>query len=98
MGKRELPFRPNWATPPGSTLLDIIEERGLSQADLARDLGRPLKTINEIIKGKCAITPETALQLEEQKMGSADFWVKREALYRLSLARMKATSGVRDDG
>ncbi len=98
MAKRELPFRPNWATPPGTTLLDILEERGLTQAELARDIGRPIKTVNEIIKGKAAITPETALQLEEQKMGTADFWVKREALYRLSLARMKDTGGVRDDG
>jgi plasmid maintenance system antidote protein VapI len=50
-------------------------------------MGRPLKTINEIIQGKAAITPETALQLERVLGIPASFWNNRERYYRESLAR-----------
>lgn len=90
-------YSPDWVSPPGHTLQDILDEKGLSQAELARDMGRPLKTINEIIKGKSAITPETAIQLEEEGLGTADFWVRREALYRLSLARKRTTDSKSGD-
>jgi len=36
----------------------------MSQAELAERMGEPRKTISEIINGKAAITPETAIQLE----------------------------------
>ncbi len=83
-------FRPDWASAPGETLLDLMQEHGYTQALLAEVMQRPKKTINEIIKGKCAITPETALQLEDVFGVSAEFWVRREALYRLALARLAA--------
>jgi addiction module HigA family antidote len=59
----------------------------MSQTDLANRMGRPQKTINEIIKGKAAITPETALQLEKVLNLPARFWLNREQQYRESLAR-----------
>jgi HTH-type transcriptional regulator / antitoxin HigA len=74
-------------TPPGYTLKDMLEERKMSQATLARVMRRPLKTINEIIKGKAAIIPETAIGLEAVLGVDAEFWLIREALFRLSLAR-----------
>jgi len=37
----------------------------MSQADLARRMGRPPQAINEIVRGSKALTPETALQLEQ---------------------------------
>ena len=55
-------YAPDVVSPPGETLLEILEDRGMSQAELAERTGRPKKTINEIIKGKAAITPETAIQ------------------------------------
>jgi len=61
----------------------------MSQAELARRTGRPIKTINEIIKGKATITPETALQLERVLDVSAGFWLRREQHYRESLARQQ---------
>jgi len=53
----------------------------------ATRLGRPRKTVNEIVKGKAAIAPETALQLESVLGVPAAFWMEREARYRESLAR-----------
>lgn len=83
-------WRPNWAVPPGEILLEALDERGMSQSELAIRLGRPLKTVNEIIKGKAAITPETAIQLERSLGVSARFWTGLESRYRDTLARLEA--------
>ena len=58
-------YIPDIVSAPGETLEEILEMRGMSQAELADRTGRPKKTINEIIRGKAAITAETALQLEK---------------------------------
>lgn len=72
----------NPVTPPGITILENISALSMTQPELAERMGRPLKTVNEIIKGKTALTPETALQLERVIGVPADFWLKREARYR----------------
>lgn len=82
-------YVPNYASPPGDTLQEVLEERGMSQAELAERTGRPKKTINEIINGKAAITPETALQFERVLGISASFWNNRERHYREALARIE---------
>jgi HTH-type transcriptional regulator / antitoxin HigA len=80
-------YTPDFVSPPGETLLEILEEKGMSQAELAERTGRPKKTINEIIKGKAALTPETAMQLERALGTPANFWNNRERNYREGLAR-----------
>jgi addiction module HigA family antidote len=81
-------FVPDYAIPPGETLLDTIEALGMSQTELSERTGRPKKTINEIIKGKAPITPDTALQLERVLGISAAFWNNLEKYYRETLARL----------
>jgi len=81
-------FLPNYAVPPGETLLETIETIGMSQADLAERTGRPKKTINEIIKGKASITPDTALQLERVLGVSASVWNNLERNYQETLSRL----------
>jgi len=66
----------------------------MSQAELAGRTGRPAKTINEIVKGKAAITPETALQFELVLGIPATFWNNREQQYREALARKKETEAL----
>lgn len=82
-------YTPDVVSAPGVTLLELLSERSMSQAELAARTGRPLKTINEIVKGKAAITAETAIQLERVLGVPAAFWNNREAQYRESLARGK---------
>lgn len=82
-------FVPDYVSPPGETLLETLEAIGMSQAELAKRTGRPKKVINEIIKGKAAITPETAIQLERVLSIPAGFWNNRERDYREALARLK---------
>jgi len=88
MGKHAtLAFEPDFISPPGDTLEDVLEERGMSQIELAGRMGRTPKLINEIVKGKARITPETALQLERVLDIPASFWSARESRYREVLAR-----------
>lgn len=87
-------YLPDGVSPPGETLLEVLSTRGMSQADFAGRTGRPTKTINEIVKGKAAITPETALQFELVLGIPASFWNNREQQYREALARRKETNSL----
>ena len=80
----------DWTVAPGEILLEALEDRSMSQSDLARRMGRPIKTINEIVHGKAAITPDTAIQLELTLGISASFWNNLEARYRADLARARS--------
>lgn len=81
-------YRPTSVSPPGETLLDMLEERGMTQADLAQRLERSTKNISEIVNGKAPITSELALALEQTLGAPARFWIAREAIYREWLARV----------
>lgn len=87
MTETRILYQPNEVTPPGETLADLLEEHCMTQTELAKRMGRPLKTINEIINGKAVITPETALQLEKVFEAPADYWIKHETEYRAFLTR-----------
>jgi HTH-type transcriptional regulator/antitoxin HigA len=80
-------FQPDYTVIPGATLRETLETMGLTQSDLAERTGRPKKTINEIVQGKAAITPETAIQLERVLGIPATFWNDLESRYRASVAR-----------
>lgn len=75
-------YYPDVVSPPGETLRETLEALGMSQVELAERMGRPKKTINEIIKGKAALTPDTALQLERVLGISAGFWNNRDYHFR----------------
>lgn len=88
MGSAQLSeFSSSVAVSPGEVLQEALEERGLTQSQLSERMGRPKKTINEIVNGKAAITSETALQLELVLGIPASFWSNLESNYRETLAR-----------
>ena len=73
--------------PPGEVLEEELEARGMTQKELAARLGRPAQAINEIVKAKKAITPDTAIMLEKALGIDAQFWANLEIDYRMTLAR-----------
>ena len=79
----------NAVIPPGLFIRDELEARGMSQRGLAAAMQRPVNTIHEIIVGKKAITPRTALELEHALEIPAHIWVRLEADYRLALEQQK---------
>ncbi|MEM9665488.1 MAG: helix-turn-helix domain-containing protein [Bacteroidota bacterium] len=92
-----IPFEPNFISPPGDTLDDALQERGMSQVELAERIGLDKKTVNEIINGKAPITPETALLLERVLGIPARFWSARDQQYREALARRELTQALEDE-
>lgn len=89
MTESNLSYNPAVVSPPGATLADLIEERGIAQAELARRMGRPVNAVNEMVLGTKEITEDTALELERVLGTPAHFWLAREARYREYLARQR---------
>lgn len=81
------PFTPNWTSPPGETLADILGERGWSQTEFAQRTGYTEKHVSLLINGKASITEDTALKLELVVGSTAAFWLSREARYKEARAR-----------
>ena len=58
-------YVPRRVSPPGSTLLDLLEERGMAQNELADRTGLTPKTINEIIKAAVPLTRRPFAEVAE---------------------------------
>lgn len=87
MTERTAEFRPDWVSPPGDTIADVLGERDWTQRDLARRLGYSTKHVSQLVTGKAPITEDTALRLERVLGSTAGFWLTREARYRERIAR-----------
>lgn len=73
---------------PGEVLrFEFLEELGLSQNRLARELAVPPRRINEIVLGKRSITADTALRLARYFGTSERFWLGLQMDYDLEEAR-----------
>ena len=55
--------------------LEFLEPLGLTQAEIAAQMGVPRKHVNEICMNRRAITADTALMLARVFGNSADFWL-----------------------
>ncbi len=73
------------STHPGEILLhEFLEPLELSQSEFARHLNIPIQRINELIKGKRGVTPDTAWLLSEALGTSPEFWMNLQTTYELS--------------
>jgi addiction module HigA family antidote len=76
------------STHPGRVLLkEFLEPMGLTQVKLAEAINIPQNRVNELVRGKRGITPETALLLAEYFENSAEFWMNLQTAYDLTRAR-----------
>ena len=74
---------------PGEVLeKEFLEPFGLSQYRLAKDIHVSARRINEIVKGKRAITADTALRLGRYFGTSAQLWVNLQSSYELECAQL----------
>ncbi len=75
-------------THPGDVLReDFLKPLALSQYALSKAIGVPQIRVSEIVHGKRAITPDTALRLARYFATSAEFWIGMQATYDLELVR-----------
>ncbi len=82
-------YEPDVVSAPGETLAEILKDRDMSQAELAKRTGRTPKLVNEIIKGKARITPESAIELERVLSVPSSFWNNRQARFDAYAARVE---------
>ncbi len=85
--KKRFAHDPGYVVKPGEVLQEMIDELGITQADLATRTGLSRKTVNLMIHGQEPISVETALLLERVTGAPASLWNNLEAKYRERLAR-----------
>jgi addiction module HigA family antidote len=72
---------------PGETLReDFLKPLGLTANRLAMELMVPVTRVNDIARGKRAITADTALRLARYFGTTPQFWMNLQANYELELA------------
>ena len=80
-------------THPGSILLeDFLRPLGVTQVDFAAHIGVSLQRVNELVRGKRGVTPETAWLLAQALGTTPEFWTNLQAQH--DLARSKPTKGI----
>lgn len=76
------------ATHPGIILLkEFLEPLGLTQKALAAHVGISNQRVNEIVRGKRGVTPETAWLLSEALQTTPEFWLNLQSIHDLSATR-----------
>ncbi|MCP5123752.1 MAG: HigA family addiction module antidote protein [Pseudomonadales bacterium] len=76
------------ATHPGVILLkEFLEPLELTQKALATHVGIPVQRVNEIVRGKRGVTPETAWLLSEALRTTPEFWLNLQSAHELSANR-----------
>jgi len=75
---------------PGEILLEeFLKPLSISQYRLAKDMSVPARRINEIVLGKRAISPDTALRLSRYFGMSDRFWMNLQARYDIEVEKDK---------
>ena len=67
-------------THPGEILLEeFLIPLGITQVHLASHIGVPVQRVNELVRGKRGVTPETAWLLSKAFDTSPEFWLNLQA-------------------
>lgn len=75
---------------PGEVLLEeFLKPMEISQVAFAKHVGVPLQRINEIVRGKRGITPDTAWRFALAFGTTPEFWMNLQTAYDLALGRPK---------
>jgi len=72
---------------PGEMLKDEIAARGITQKELADEIGVSYSVFNEVLNGKRPITTEYALLLEAALDTDANIWIGLQADYNMQKMR-----------
>ena len=78
--------KPDWVSPPGYTIVSILEEREITIEQFAHQIGRSAAATQKILDGSHAIDVDLAHRLAKAIGASENFWMAREHDYRASLA------------
>lgn len=85
------------ATPPGATIKEQLNDRGMSQKEFAARMDMSEKHISKLINGNVQLTPDMALRLEMVLGVPAKFWNSLEAIYREKIVKAEAENAMDAD-
>lgn len=85
------------ATPPGATIKEQLEYRGMSQREFAKRMDYSEKFISQLINGRVELTPNTAHRLEMVLGVPSAFWMSLEARYREKLLKVEEENSLDED-
>ena len=85
------------AIPPGYTIKEQLEIKGMMQKDFAQRMDLSEKHISHLINGKVELTQDVALRLEYVLGISAGFWNNLEAIYREKLLKVKEENELEEE-
>ena len=85
------------ATPPGSTIKEQLEDRGMTQKEFAARLDMSEKHISKLINGEVILTAEMAVKLEMVLGIPASFWTNLESIYREKLIKIQQENDMETD-
>ena len=81
-------------THPGEVLAEeFLAPLGVTQVELAAHIGVPVQRVNEIVRGKRGITPETAWLLAEAFETTPQFWLNLQSAYDLAGSKPRRSVG-----
>lgn len=83
-------FRPDWASPPGDTIRNIMNERGMTETYLSDHIQCSPEDLQNLLQGRMAITISLARKLTHALGASVEFWMSRDFQYREDAARLAA--------
>lgn len=87
-GEPPVRWKPDWAVHPGEMLRDELDERGMTQAQLAEALGHAdASQVSRLCNGRADINAATAVRLERVLGTSAELWMRLQMAYDLHHAR-----------
>jgi plasmid maintenance system antidote protein VapI len=87
--RTESSFSPQWASAPGDTIKDMLDQRGLTISAFAQQLACTYDDALALLSGRMALTPFLAQQLSRAVGSSVDFWLTRESQFREDTARVQ---------
>lgn len=85
------------ATPPGATIKEQLNDRGMSQKEFAARMDMSEKHISKLINGDVHLTPETSVRLETVLGVPAQFWNNLESIYREKVVKAEAENAMDAD-
>ena len=85
----------NWSSSPGSTIVDVLKEKSISESDFCSILNISSSQCKGVISGYNEITEDIASKLVQTLGASTEFWLEREAQYRETLNSLSSSEKVK---
>ena len=82
-------FQPSWSSAPGETIVDILQEQGISESTFSdRMCFSPQQTF-DLFEGRTTITIAVARRLSAMLGAPVEFWMSRDHQYRHAANRLR---------